>query len=78
VSVRSLQEAFRSHLDTTPMAYLRAVRLRHIHADLRARGDGVSVTDVALRWGITHAGRFAQEYRRMFGQPPAQTLRDGR
>jgi AraC-like DNA-binding protein len=30
-------------------------------------GDGVTVTDVALRWGITHTGRFAREYRRMFG-----------
>lgn len=77
VSVRSLQEAFRSHLDTTPMAYLRAVRMSRIHAELRAAGDGTTVTDVALRWGVTHAGRFAQEYRRMYGQPPSQTLRQG-
>jgi AraC-like DNA-binding protein len=48
-----------------------------IHAELRAGGDGVSVTDVALRWGITHTGRFAQEYRRTYGRSPSQTLRQG-
>lgn len=78
VSVRSLQEAFRSHLGTTPMAHLRTVRMSRIHAELVAGGEGASVTDVALRWGVTHAGRFAQEYRRMYGQPPSQTLRQGR
>jgi AraC-like DNA-binding protein len=77
VGVRSLQEAFRTHLGTTPMAQLRAVRLRRIHAELLAGGEGTSVTDVALRWGVTHAGRFAQEYRRMYGQSPSQTLRQG-
>ena len=78
VSVRSLQEAFRTHLDTTPMAHLRAVRMSRVHAELLAGGDGTTVTDVALRWGVTHAGRFAQEYRRMYGRSPSETLRSGR
>ncbi|GAA4375859.1 AraC family transcriptional regulator [Nocardioides caricicola] len=78
VSVRALQEAFQSHLDTTPMAYLRSARLRRVHAELVAGGEGVTVTDVALRWGITHAGRFAQDYRRTFGRSPSETLRQGR
>ena len=77
VSVRSLQEAFANHLGTTPMAHLRGIRMRRIHAELRLGGDGVTVTDVALRWGVTHLGRFAQEYRRMFGESPSQTLRRG-
>lgn len=78
VSVRSLQEAFRSHLDTTPMAHLRAVRMSRVHEELLAGDEGTSVTAVALRWGVTHAGRFAQEYRRMYGQSPSDTLRRGR
>lgn len=77
-SVRSLQEAFQTHLDTTPMAYLRAARMRRIHHELVVGGDGVTVTDVMLRWGITHAGRFAQDYRRTFGKTPSETLRQGR
>jgi hypothetical protein len=30
---------------------------------------------VATRWGITHLGRFACEYRNRFGESPSQTLR---
>lgn len=77
VSVRSLQEAFHTHLGTTPMAYLRATRIRRIHHELVVGGEGVTVTDVMLRWGITHAGRFAQDYRRTFGRTPSETLRQG-
>jgi AraC-like DNA-binding protein len=38
-------------------------------------GDGSSVAAVAARWGFTHLGRFAFEYRRRFGVHPSQTLR---
>ena len=31
VSTRALQQGFRRHLQTTPMAYLRDVRLRRAH-----------------------------------------------
>jgi hypothetical protein len=29
---------------------------------------------VASRWGIRHLGRFAGEYRKMFGELPSRTL----
>ena len=35
------------------------------------------VSDVALRWGFTHFGRFSLEYRRMFGESPRETLKRG-
>jgi AraC-like DNA-binding protein len=77
VSIRALQLAFRRHLDTTPMAYLRAVRLDHAHRDLQAgdptRGD--TVTTIAYRWGFTNPGRFATAYHDTYGQPPRHTLR---
>ncbi|MER6830566.1 AraC family transcriptional regulator [Streptosporangium sp. NPDC000563] len=80
VSVRTLQLGFREHLQTTPMAYLRSVRLAHAHADLVriAETDSqTTVTDVALRWGFTHLGRFAALYRQTYGRPPSST-RQGR
>ncbi|MFI6498084.1 AraC family transcriptional regulator [Nonomuraea typhae] len=80
VSVRTLQASFRRHLQTTPMAYLRAVRLAKAHADLREiaeTGAATSVTDVALRWGFTHLSRFAGEYRKRYGEPPSATRRSG-
>jgi hypothetical protein len=30
---------------------------------------------VASRWGFMHFGRFAQQYRQLFGEAPSQTLR---
>jgi AraC-like DNA-binding protein len=33
------------------------------------------VTDAALDHGLTHLGRLAQAYRRLFGESPVQTRR---
>ena len=76
VSPRALQYAFQRHLGTTPMAYLRRVRLDAAHHQLQAadptRGD--TVTAIAARWGFAHLGRFAAAYHRTYGQPPSTTL----
>ncbi|GGX81188.1 hypothetical protein GCM10010358_39390 [Streptomyces minutiscleroticus] len=76
VSIRTLQYAFRRHLDTTPMSYLRRVRLAHAHADLLAAdpSTGITVTAIATRWGFLQSGRFAAAYRTAYGRPPHQTL----
>jgi AraC-like DNA-binding protein len=76
VSVRTLQASFRSELRTTPTSYIRSRRLAMAHGDLSDPGGrAATVTDVATRWGITHLGRFAAEYRTRYGESPSQTLR---
>jgi AraC-like DNA-binding protein len=77
LSVRSVQEAFRDDLDTTPMNYLRDRRLDRARAELADAlpSDGVTVTDVAERWGFGHLGNFAAMYRKRFGESPSETLR---
>ena len=77
VTTRAIQLAFRRHLDTTPSAYLRRVRLDHAHQQLCAasRGDGVTVTEVATRWGFASPSRFASSYRDAYGVLPSYTLR---
>ncbi len=74
VSVRTLFAGFREYTGTSPMAYLRDVRLEQVHQALCA-GHDVSVTDVALKWGFAHLGRFSQEYRKRYGELPSTTLR---
>ena len=76
ISVRGLQMAFRQHRGTTPLAWWRRARLERAHEDLLA-GRG-SVTDVALKWGFSHFGRFAQDYAARFGIRPRDSLRAGR
>jgi AraC family ethanolamine operon transcriptional activator len=75
---RTIHEAFRAHLDASPMAYLKALRLNAARqALLEARGRR-RVTDVALDWGFLHFGWFSQDYRRLFGETPNQTRMRGR
>jgi AraC-like DNA-binding protein len=77
VTPRAIQLAFRRHLDTTPMAYLRRVRLACAHDDLlKADPTGETVTTIASRWGFANPGRFAAAYRSAYGRPPGQTLRE--
>ncbi len=75
VSLRSLYAGFREHRGLSPMAYLRAVRLERVRRDLLNDATLTSVTGAALRWGFAHLGRFSAEYRRAFGECPAETLR---
>jgi AraC-like DNA-binding protein len=77
VSERSLHAAFRRQLGTSPMAYVRRRRLEQAHDELLRLepAGGVKVTDVALRYGFAHTGRFAAAYRARFGEPPSATLR---
>lgn len=76
VTPRALQYMFRRHLDSTPMAFLRRVRLDHVHRDLMAGDQNTTtVTAAAARWGFAHTGRFAVLYRETFGQSPHVTLR---
>jgi AraC-like DNA-binding protein len=76
LSPRAVQDAFRRHLETTPMTHLRQVRLRRAQQELRTAdpGSGTTVAEVATRWGFAHHGRFAASYRREFGRTPAQDL----
>jgi AraC-like DNA-binding protein len=76
IGPRALQRAFRQYRDTTPMEYLRRVRLDHAHRELLAadpsRGDTVNA--IAARWGFAHAGRFSAAYHAVYGCLPSQTL----
>jgi AraC-like DNA-binding protein len=75
VTVRALQMAFRRELDTTPMAYLRTVRLARAHRELVDADLGQeTVTAVAYRWGFSSAGRFSAYYRKTYGVSPRRTL----
>jgi AraC-like DNA-binding protein len=75
LSVRALQEGFRRDLATTPMTYLRQVRLHRARAALQsADSRGVTVGAIASSLGLLHLGRFAAAYRDAFGEAPSDTL----
>ena len=78
VSIRRLQEGFRDYVGASPREFLTDIRLTRVREDLLRGADGSTVTDVAMRWGFTHTGRFAAAYRHKYGQSPSETLRGKR
>ena len=77
IPVRTLQTVFRARIGMTPMEHVRARRLAAARDDLLAAepGAGDSVTAIAHRWGFAHPARFAEQYRRTYGERPSDTLR---
>ncbi|HZM36412.1 MAG TPA: AraC family transcriptional regulator [Burkholderiales bacterium] len=77
VAGRTLLKHFKDAHGVSPMRYLRNYRLQRVREDLR-REPGRSVSEIALRWGFAHLGRFAQQYRQRFGEPPSAARRSAR
>jgi transcriptional regulator GlxA family with amidase domain len=73
VSARTLQEACLAHWGRTPLELVAARRLEAVRA-LLAAGAIPTVTEAAVRSGFAHLGRFANVYRRAFGESPSDTL----
>jgi AraC family ethanolamine operon transcriptional activator len=73
-SRRKLNYCFQDVLGTSPMQYLRAVRLNGVRRELRSGAKG-AVQDAAARWGFFHMGQFSTDYKKQFGELPSATLR---
>ncbi|WP_439689829.1 helix-turn-helix domain-containing protein [Curtobacterium sp. SP.BCp] len=74
MSTRGLQSAFQRTHESTPLAYLKRIRLQMAQS-LLTEGAVDSVADIAQRVGLMHLGRFAAAYHAEFGERPSQTLR---
>jgi adenylate cyclase len=75
VAERTLQKHFRTFFDLSPQEYLRRTRLAVAREELLDATERVTVTEVAIRSGFNHFGRFSVEYRECFGESPSATLR---
>jgi AraC-like DNA-binding protein len=77
-SPRSLHSSFKAIFNTSPKAYQIALRLDAARHDLLRAPAGTTVTSVAMKWGFFQLGRFAGDYRRMFGEGPRETIQRAR
>jgi transcriptional regulator GlxA family with amidase domain len=76
VSVRTLSRGFRVQHGVRPIGFPQKRRLEATRRELVAASPGeVTVTEVANRYCFGHTGRFAIAYRRVFGEPPSETVR---
>ena len=71
---RTLHQGFVETFGTTPMAYLRTLRLSNARHDLLTQ-RWATVTETAMQWNFFHLGRFSQDYQRIYGETPSQTFR---
>lgn len=78
VSERTLLYAFRQFKGTTPIQYLRELRLAEAQRALQAATSHARIAEIALDCGFTHLGRFAGAYKKRFGELPSQTVRGPR
>jgi len=75
VSPRSLFYGFKRWRKTTPMAYVRDVRLDWARKELeKARTDGGTVSEAAMNSGFTNFSQFSRIYKARFGESPSVTL----
>ena len=74
VGQRRLQLAFAEGLGISPMRYLKLRRLNAIHEQLvNTKPNPPLIKQVARRAGFTHMGKFAQDYKKVFGECPSET-----
>ncbi|HEX4328229.1 MAG TPA: helix-turn-helix domain-containing protein [Burkholderiales bacterium] len=74
VSERTLRNAFNEAYGMGPMRYLRIRRLNQVRRLLlNPRPVIASVTEAAMRFEFFDLGRFARDYRGLFGEKPSET-----
>jgi len=75
VSERTLRDAFQQYVGVAPVRYLNRRTLHQVRRALKAADPSRStVTEIATQFGVWQLGRFARDYRYLFGELPSETL----
>jgi AraC-like DNA-binding protein len=75
ISDKTLETSFKSLFGITPKRFKYLLRLNHAHKDLQfANAQMANVSDIASKWGFSNFGRFAKDYKALFGPLPSETL----
>lgn len=76
IGERRVERLFLDCYGQSPHRWHQTARLNAVRRELmQACGEG-TVTDVALRHGFGHLGRFSNQYHQIFGEYPRDTLRN--
>ena len=73
-----LFEAFKREREWTPLQFLVRQRMERARRRLMAPTEELSVTTVSLDCGYANLSRFAQEYKKIYGEVPSMTLNRSR
>ncbi len=74
VGVRTLQRCFKAYFELTVTEYLKNVRLHSAHRELLDTHHSLdTISNIALRNGFSHIGRFSVAYHERFNETPKMT-----
>ncbi len=75
ISDKTLQNSFKSLFGITPKHFIHLLKLNRAHEDLlHADVKNTNVSDISMKWGFSHFGRFAKDYKALFNVLPSETL----
>lgn len=75
ISDKTLQNSFKSLFGITPKHFMILLKLNCAHEDLQhSDAYTTNVSNIAIKWGFSHFGRFAKDYKSLFGVLPSETL----
>jgi AraC-like DNA-binding protein len=75
VTSRTLLRMFRQQLGIGPANYLKMRQLNIVRRALRGKlGSSSKITNIMSEHGVTEFGRFASEYKALFGERPSDTV----
>lgn len=78
VAMRTLHKGFQRYRNYSVSEFLRNERLSLARQELAvAKQRNLSVTDIAYACGFVHLSKFAEAYRKKYGEKPSETLRKG-
>jgi len=72
---RTLRRAFLERFGIAPKVYLQRLRLSRARDQLSTLSTDNRIADVANNLDFWHMGKFARDYRRLFGELPSETWR---
>ena len=75
---RTLEKHFRRFVGRSPAQVKRELLLDRVRRELLRASAEATTTDIAMRCGIGHLGRFAAAYRERYGESPSATLQGRR
>ena len=78
VARRTLEKHFRRFVGRSPSQVKRELLLERVRRELLRASPEATTTEIAVRCGIGHLGRFAAAYRERYGESPSTTLQGRR
>lgn len=73
-SISTLERAFVEHFGVSPKRYLSLYRMSGVRRTLLELGREYTIAEIANNWGFWHLGKFAADYRKLFGELPSRTV----